>query len=238
MDLSIIIPAFNEKNKIAADIAAADAFLQQSGLIGEIIIADDSSTDGTAQTAESARVTPPTRLKVVRSKVHRGKGAAVRAGMLQAGGTYRMFADSGLTVPFRYALDGLKLLQEGACEIAHASRYLPESHIVRPQAAPRRLLSRIFHHTVVRSLQLGQDFTDTQCGFKIYKGEAAEQLYRACRTNGFLFDLEIILRARRLDLRIREFPVEWRCDPDSRLAPWRNLPQTIIELLQLRRVLR
>lgn len=126
----------------------------------------------------------------------------------------------------------------GACDMAHGSRRLAKSVIRRPQPIHRRLLSRISRAAVRAATGLPKGLTDTQCGFKVYRGEAARALYAECRTDGFLFDIEIILRAARRGYAIREFPVEWACDLDSRLRPARNSWRTARELLQIRRSLR
>src|SRR5207253_7095846 len=134
-------------------------------------------------------------LKVLEQERNRGKGAAVRAGMVESSGRYVMFADSGVCIPYDEAMRGLELLRSGNCEIAHASRKRRDSVIVNPQPLHRRLFSRAFRVAVDVYLGLPYRLTDTQCGFKMYKGDVGRTLYAACKTEGFLFDLEIIIRA-------------------------------------------
>lgn len=224
MMLSIIIPAYNESSKIARDIDAAARFLALAQLKGEIIVVDDGSVDDTASVAGIVARPTGITLRVLRNAEHRGKGFAVRTGVLQASGQYVMFADSGLPVPYGNALRGLRLLQQGSCELAHASRRLPESVIQRPQPRQRRLFSFCFRWFAVLFMKIPARLSDTQCGFKLYRGEVARELYGQCFTDGFMFDIEIILRALQSGYRIAEFPVEWTCDPDSRLSvtrsPW------------------
>jgi dolichyl-phosphate beta-glucosyltransferase len=224
MDLSIVIPAYNENAKITGDIKAAAGFLQDNKLQGEIIVVDDGSTDRTAEAARSVNVPASVKRNVIRYDQHRGKGYAVRTGISQTSGKYVMFADSGLCVPFGNALPGLEILKDGSCDIAHGSRKLQESDIVRDQPWRRQVSSRLFKWLTKKLVQIPDELSDTQCGFKLYKGEVARKLYSRCITDGFMFDVEIILRAQKQGYRIKEFPIEWTCDLDSRLsltrAPW------------------
>lgn len=229
MDLSIVIPAYREAHKIARDIQAAADFLQQHNLTGEIIIADDGSSDGTAETARATPVLPGIEL-VVLTPPHRGKGSAVREGMKASRGDYAMFADSGLCVPFDDVLPALARLQSNEAEIAHGSRKMRGSVIDQAQTLSRRILSAGFRWYVLRYLNLPRNLTDTQCGFKIYKGPVARELYAASLTDGFMFDLEILMRARRAGYRVIEFPVHWSCDRDTRLKPTKILGSTFAEL--------
>jgi dolichyl-phosphate beta-glucosyltransferase len=234
-ELSIIIPAFNEARKVASDIAAASRFLMQERLTGEIILSDDGSADDTAAIARACTVPSPLTLKILTQEHNRGKGAAVRAGMLASVGQYVMFADSGVCIPYEQAMRGLVLLRGNKCEIAHASRKRIDSVITNPQPLHRRILSKVFRSAVDAFMGLPYRLTDTQCGFKLYRGDLARSLYGQCRTDGFLFDLEIILRAKKADARIAEFPVTWSCDPDSRLRPGKTAIRTILELRSIKR---
>jgi len=235
MELSIVIPAYNESRKVSGDVAAASEFLTTNGLSGEVVIADDGSTDGTADIAQAAAVAPGVKYSVLRL-VHGGKGWAVSQGILHSRGQYVLFADSGVCIPFADALPALALLRDDRCDIANGSRRLPESVIGHPLSRYRRVLSRLFRWIVLRVLHLPRHLTDTQCGFKLYKGHIARELYAQCRTKGFLFDLEILVRAAGQDMRVAEFPVHWRWDNDSRLRPARILWNVLKELIRIRRL--
>jgi dolichyl-phosphate beta-glucosyltransferase len=235
--LTIVIPAFEEEQKIARDVEAAAAFLTSNRWDGEIIVVDDGSSDGTARVAREVPVPPGIHRAVVSISPHRGKGSAVRAGILAARGEYVLFADCGMTVPYDNALRGLPLLQEGICHLAHGSRELPESEIRRHRDPDRKIFSALFHVLVKRWLHLPASLTDTQCGFKLYRGDIARRLYSECQTDGFMFDIEIILRALSSGLAIREFPVQWTCDRDSRLGFRRNAGEIVRDLARLRRTL-
>ncbi len=237
MDLSIVIPAFEEGHKIARDVVAAAQFLQEDHLAGEILIVDDGSQDNTARAAQNAPVPDGVQRRVIRYEPHRGKGYGVRTGMVQTTGRYVMFADCGLCIPYDNARAGLEMIQNGACDIAHGSRRHLQSAILRDQPWHRRLISRTFKWTVRTILGVPRGFTDTQCGFKIYKGDVARELYGQCVTDGFLFDIEIILRAIRNGYRISEFPVQWACDRDTRLSVARTPWPVLSELHALRRAM-
>lgn len=238
MNLSIIIPAFAEEKKIARDILAAAEFLRENNLAGEIIVVDDGSRDATAAIAGSLEMTPGTKLKVIRYEQNRGKGFAIRTGIAASQGEYVMFADSGLCVPYQNALRGLRLIRSGLCEIAHGSRQLSASAIIIPQTWPRRVSARLFRAVARCWMKIPRHLTDTQCGFKIYRGEVARTLYGECQTDGFMFDIEIVLRAWRQGYRIQEFPIEWTCDRDSRLSLTRSPLWIFSELKTLKRILR
>ena len=237
MGLSIVIPAFEEAGKIARDIKAAAQFLKANELAGEIIVVDDGSSDATEQAAGNVWVPRDIRRQVIRYDPHRGKGYAVRTGILASTGDFTMFADCGLCIPYGNVLLGMALIREGQCDIAHGSRRHLESDILRDQPWHRRVVSRAFKSTVRTLLKVPRELTDTQCGFKVYKGNVARELYGQCVSDGFMFDIEIILRAERAGYRIQEFPVEWACDLDSRLSVTRTPWPVLSELRTLRRAM-
>ena len=224
--------------KIARDILAAAEFLTANRLAGEIIVVDDGSEDETAAIAGSLEMTPGAKLKVIRYEQNKGKGFAVRTGMLTSQGDYVMFADSGLCVPYQNALHGLSMIKNGVCEIAHGSRRLHASVIVKPQTWPRGVSARLFRGLAVYWMKIPAPLTDSQCGFKIYRGDVARELYGECQTTGFMFDIEIILRAIKRGYRIREFPVEWTCDRDSRLSLARSPLRILSEMKTIQRLLK
>lgn len=236
MDLSIVIPVYEENSKIDRDIKAAAEFLATHHLAGEIIIVDDGSKDKTAETAEIVKVPADIAVKVIHYEPHRGKGYAVRTGVEQTKGRYVMFADSGYCVPYEDCLRGLELLEKGECDIAHGSRKITGCHIEKAQSLYRRICSKIFHWFVIYYMKIPPELTDTQCGFKIYKGDVARRLYSRCITDGFAFDIEIIKRAQKEGYRIKEFPINWACDRDSRLSPAHSSRRVLSELMNIKAI--
>ncbi len=218
MDLSIIIPALNEEKKIANDILAASTFLMDANMSGEIIIVDDGSKDDTSRVAINCHVPEPVSVKIIRYEYHRGKGHAVRMGIADSKGDFVMFMDSGNNVPLYYITTGLDLIKSGKCHIAMGSRKLPASKIRKHLVWYRRITSMIFGKFIRFYFNIPRHLTDTQCGFKIYNGEIARELYLDSLADGFAFDLEIILRAKSVGYKLMEFPIEWSCDRDSRLS--------------------
>ncbi|MFC1555917.1 glycosyltransferase [candidate division KSB1 bacterium] len=237
MNISIIIPAYNESAKITKDIVAADEFIVSNNFQGEIIVVDDGSEDGTSDIAKTVNVSKNNSLQVIGFEKNRGKGFAVRTGILNSTGEFVLSADSGLCIPFDFALRGMQIIKSGSCDIAHGSRRLPDSVIVRRKPLFRRYIPYVFRWIFIHWLNIPAEFTDTQCGFKIYDGTVARELYEQCVTNGFLFEVEIILRALRKKYRIKEFPVEWTSDPDSRLSLKKHAMSIIRELFALKRLL-
>ncbi len=235
MQFSIIIPALNEKEKIRADIEAASDFLASEGLRGEIILVDDGSTDGTADEARRVAVPDGVAVEVIRHETNLGKGRAVRDGMKATSGEQVMFADSGCCIPYANALLGLELIRTGECEVAHGSRKLPESIIHNPQHLHRRIASWLFRRLVSLVTDIPSRFTDTQCGFKVYRGDVARELFDECESDGFMFDIEVMLRAFAKGYRVVEFPVEWTSDRDTRLRAAPTALRVLSELRQVKR---
>ncbi len=234
MDVSIVIPALNEAAKIVRDVEEAAFFLKANGFLGEIIVVDDGSTDGTAGEAKRANVAPPTSRTVLRMEHNSGKGAAVRRGILESRGNVVLYADSGTCIPYANALPVIKRIADGDVDIGLASRRHPDTVIRSDRPLRRRIISRIFHLVAVRFAGMPRWITDSQCGFKVYQGTTARELFSRLVIPGFLFELEIILKALRRGLRVEEFPVEWTCDLDTRLRPSVQARSMFKELLKVR----
>ncbi|MHC4842633.1 MAG: glycosyltransferase [Planctomycetota bacterium] len=238
MDLSIVIPVFNESKKIKGDIGSALKFLDKEGMSGEIMVVDDGSTDVTSDVTAEFETGQGNQVRTIRLHEHKGKGCAVREGIKLSKGDFVMFADSGCCVPYENMLIGLDLIKSGECEIANGSRKLNESKIYTPQGLLRRIYSQVFRKLLAFYLKIPAELTDTQCGFKIYQGETGRKLYGECVSDGFIFDVEIICRALKEGYRIKEFPVEWTCDKDSRFSLRKSFWQLYSELRMIRRRLK
>jgi len=210
--LSIVIPAFNEVARLPATLARLRESLSQRAGETEIVVVDDGSVDATA---DAAREAGGRGLVLLRHQPNRGKGYAVRRGMLAARGARRLMTDADLSTP----LEDLSRLEdelEGGADIAIGSRAVAGARIEVHQPVYREMMGRVFNRLV--QLLLLPGLKDTQCGFKLFSAEAAERAFGLCRLDGFSFDVEALYIARRRGLRIAEVPVTWRNDAASRVS--------------------
>jgi dolichyl-phosphate beta-glucosyltransferase len=219
MLLSIVIPVYNESKKIALDIEMAVSFLKRHELDGEIIVVDDGSFDQTAAMVNRSIRETEGNISFISYRPNKGKGYAVKRGILQARGDIILFIDSGNCVPYDDILPGIRIIKDGEADMAHASRYMKGSVITTPRKFHRQMFSWLFRRYIHLYNRFPRHVTDSQCGLKIYRGMVAKTLYSELITNGFLFDVEVILRAGIQGYRIVEFPIHWTPDPDSRLKP-------------------
>jgi dolichyl-phosphate beta-glucosyltransferase len=238
MDISIVIPAFDEGNKIGHDVGSAAVFIEGQSMTGEVIVVDDGSTDRTAEEARNAAVPSTVERNIIRLDKNRGKGYAVKTGVLASRGDVILYADSGSCVPYANALPLIERIRGGELDIAMASRRVKGTVIHRNRSLKRRLLSSFFRFVARIVAGVPPRFSDTQCGFKVYRGELARELFAQCRTAGFLFELEILLRALKKGYRIEEFPIEWTCDLDTRLRPGSDAGKVLKEMFQVRSIIK
>ena len=202
--LSIVVPAYHERVRIAGTIERLAAHFSPRFAL-EVIVVDDGSRDGTAEAvAAQSRRWPVVRL--LRLERNCGKGAAVRRGMLEASGAIRCFCDADLATPVEDMERVVRAVEAGA-DVAIASRALAESTVVASHGVRRAVLSRMFNEVVRRGL--GLPFRDTQCGCKAFRGPVAQEVFERLRTPGFVFDVELLLIARRLGRTITEVPVRF-----------------------------
>jgi len=237
MIISIVIPVFNESKKITADLKAARSFLKQHAVEGEIIVVDDGSTDHTTVVIKRYIETSAGNIFLISYKPNKGKGFAVKSGILKARGDIILFIDSGNCVPYDDILPAIRMIEEGKTDIAHASRFLKKSMIMQPRSLNRSIISWSFREFIRRYAHLPDHITDSQCGLKVYRGEVAKTLYSELITDGFLFDVEVILRAKNKGYSIIEFPIHWTPDADSRLNPLKMGYKIRPELRKIKRIM-
>ena len=209
--LSVVIPAFNEAGRLPATLARVREHLAGRGVAFELIVIDDGSTDATTDAARAV----PFPIQVMRHAVNRGKGHAVRTGMLAASGALRLMTDADLSTPIE-ELGRLEAALDQGFDVAIGSRALAGSRIEVHQPAYREAMGRLFNRLVQALLLPG--LQDTQCGFKLFTAAAASTAFGACRLDGFCFDVEALYVARRRGLRIAELPVVWRNDAATRVG--------------------
>lgn len=232
IELSIVIPAFKESAKIERDIRAAADFLTKNRIDGEIIVVDDGSPDDTTACAMALQSSVEN-LRVLSYEPNRGKGHALHYGMTRARGRIIMFADAGLCVPYDIGLIGMTMLDLGMCDIAHGSRRMRGS-IKRAQPLYRKIGSKGFSLLIHAFMGIPGYISDTNCGFKFYRRDVAHKLYGEMFTDGFMYDVELVLRARAENYTILEFPVLWSNDPDTRFSPSRGSLKLLRELAVIR----
>jgi glycosyltransferase involved in cell wall biosynthesis len=235
VDLSIVVPAYNEEQRLLPTLRRLHTFLRSQQLRFEIVVVDDGSRDGTAALVERTTATIP-ELRLVRQTPNRGKGAAVRIGMLAANGTLRVMCDADGSMPPEQLPALLAPILAGKAAIAIGSRYAAGAHSVTPQPRYRVLWSRLCNKVIQRTLVPG--VRDTQCGFKAFTEEAARELFSVARIDGWAFDLEILALARRRGIAIAEVGVEWQDDRRSRVNPLVDMWKVIREAFTIRRNLR
>lgn len=217
--LSIVVPVYNEERRLPALLdqldSEADRTLTPADLrLVEVIVVDDGSTDSTASILEESDRLDG-RLRVVRFAANRGKGAAVRAGALEAIGQRVLVTDVDLSTPLAEAARLSAELDRGV-DFAMGSRSLPESDVLVHQPAHRELAGKVFN--MLFRIATGLPWRDTQCGFKLFHLETTRTLFELQRVEGFAYDAELCVNARRLGLRVAEVPVRWVNNTDTRVT--------------------
>jgi len=235
VDLSIIVPAYNEEHRLAPTLERLAAYLSTQPMRSEIVVVDDGSRDATCAVVEAAMARIPN-LRLVRQTPNRGKGAAVRLGMLEARGQIRVMSDADGSMPPEQLPRLLAPILACRAEISIGSRYADGARSNVHQPWYRVVWSRLANRVIQRSLVPG--VRDTQCGFKAFTAEAARALFGVSRIDGWAFDLEILALARRTGFAIAEVGVEWTDDRRSRVNPLKDLWKVVREALTIRRNLR
>lgn len=214
LDLSIVIPAFNEAGRLPASLRRIASFLAATTLAWEVRVVDDGSTDETCAAVESEAARDP-RI-VLQREPHRGKGGAVRAGMLASTARLRFLCDADLSMPIDELDRFFRLVPESA-DVAIGSREGEGAQRI-DEPARRHTLGRGFN-SFVRAVAV-RDIQDTQCGFKMFSGAAADTIFTHVTIDGWAFDVESLFLARRFGLRIAVVPITWRHDKNSRVSPF------------------
>jgi dolichyl-phosphate beta-glucosyltransferase len=234
VDLSIIIPAYNEKARLGASLGKILAYLAGKRIAAEVIVVDDGSSDLTAQVAREA-LEGRVAFRVISLDKNQGKGHAVKTGVLASSGAVVMFADADLSAPIEELDKFLPRLDEGF-DIVIGSRALPGCDIRVHQPVVRESLGKFFNRLVRKLVLKEWDCRDTQCGFKVFRRAAALELFARLQTKGFAFDVEILALAAKLGYRVAEVPVVWCDSRPSRVRMVRGSWQMLRELWAIRRL--
>ncbi|MFA6000615.1 MAG: dolichyl-phosphate beta-glucosyltransferase [Thermoleophilia bacterium] len=234
LDLSVVVPVFNEEERIVNTITLLAAYLGSQGKSYEVVISDDGSHDEGPRLVRE-RFAGNDNVRLIRDKENRGKGAAVRRGVLAARGEIIIFTDADLSYPVETISLCVNALADH--DVAVGSRNMPDSAIEITPTLMRRIAGPVFK-SIVRSLVIN-GFTDTQCGFKGFRSQAAHDIFTNCAANGFAFDVEVLALARMFGYSITEVPVRLLVDSsDSRINLTSDPLRMVGELLQIRRRLK
>jgi glycosyltransferase involved in cell wall biosynthesis len=228
--LSIVIPAYNESARIQATLARVLDCVEARHWDAEILLVDDGSTDETVAIVQRWMVRHP-RLHLIKNAGNRGKGYSVRNGLLQAAGEIVMFTDADLSAPMEEAEQLIDAIDEGA-DVAIGSRWLDKQKQTTHQPLYRRFFGRCFNWVTRRVI--GLPFKDTQCGFKAFRRDAAQTIFRLQTIERWGFDPEILFIARKLKYRIVEVPVTWGHDERSRISYLKDGLKMLEEMAQIR----
>jgi glycosyltransferase involved in cell wall biosynthesis len=238
--LTIVVPAYNERQRISATVARISEFMSAQDYAAELLVVDDGSDDGTADMVDSLRNGAGPPVDVIRND-HRGKAYTVRTGMLAARGRYVLFSDADLSTPIEEVSGFLPYFEDGY-DVVIGSREAPGARRF-DEPATRHLMGRVFTRAV--QIITGQRFEDTQCGFKAFSRAASQEVFSRVRLYGANspvikrsrvtgFDVELLFLARKLNMRIREVPVRWYYSAGSKVDPLRDSLQNLADVLKVR----
>ena len=237
LDLQVVIPAMNEELRIGSTIEGLCAHLASRPWRSGLIVVDNGSVDATAEVVD---LNHKDRLDVeVIGCRHRGKGAAVREGILHSRARWVVYCDADLATPPEAIDQAIELLNDG-WDIVLGSRRCVGGRYVVPQPALRRYGGHVFHalaRRMVGPVSASQVISDTQCGFKAFQQDSARRLFASSRVHGFAFDIEILARAARCGMRMIELPVAWTDQKGSTLRPWSDGIKAVRDLLEVEKIL-
>ncbi len=225
--ISLVIPVYNEEDRIVSTLEKVWNYFTRNNYFFEILVVDDGSTDNTLEKLQIFS----NQIQLVSYKPNRGKGAAVRAGMLSSKGRYRFFSDADLSTPIYEIEKLLERLLAGA-DICIGSRAIDPSLIKKHQPFYREFMGKTFNKFVQMLVLKGIE--DTQCGFKGFTNTAADLVFTHSKINGFSFDVEILYLAQKAGLKIAQVPVEWYNDSRTKVNPLKDSFNMFLELLKIR----
>lgn len=233
-NISIIVPAFDEEVRLGESVRRILSYLEETGVNGELIVVDDGSNDATAQTAETALADfPHSESKVIRYEENRGKGFAVKTGLMAARADIALFSDADLSTPIEEMPKLIEPIKKDICDIAFGSRAIDRSLIGTHQPWRREHGGRVMNLIIKTMTHL--PFLDTQCGFKAFNMVKFRPLLDVMTIDRFGFDVEFLFAANHNGLRLKEIPVRWNNAEGSKVSVFRDTRRMITELNQIRK---
>lgn len=228
MGISIVIPAYNEEKRIGSTLSKISEYMGSRKDDYEILVVDDGSKDNTKSIVFD-HMKKDKKIKYLANPGNKGKGYAVRNGMLHSTMDFVLFSDADLSTPIEELDSFLQYTDE--YDVIIASRNLKGSNVVK-QPLHRRLPGKIFPLFV--NVLAVRGIKDTQCGFKLFTKDAAHKIFHLSHLHGFAFDVEVLFIARKMHLKIKELPVTWRNDVDSKVKVIRDSGRMLAELVKIR----
>ncbi|MBU4466956.1 glycosyltransferase family 2 protein [Patescibacteria group bacterium] len=228
--LSVIIPAYNEESRLNNTLKEIDAYLKTQSYLYEIVVVNDGSKDRTAEVVNELSLSIKD-LRLINNKENRGKGFIVKQGMTEALGQYRLFSDADNSVSIDQIEKIWPVLKQGY-EVVIGSRSMKESIIDPCQAWPRRLIGKA-GNLVIQTIGGLSGIWDSQCGFKCFTGDSAQNIFSKTMINRWGFDVESLVLAKKLGYQIKEIPVIWKNDFRSTVRLF-GIIKTFFEVLQIR----
>jgi glycosyltransferase involved in cell wall biosynthesis len=239
--LSVVIPAWNEADRLGVGLRRIADYARRSGRACEIVVVDDGSTDGTAGAVRAfiadAAASDGVAVRLLVNERNLGKGGSLRRGMLAAGGELLLMTDADLSAPIEQADRLIDRLARG-CDVAIGSRAMPDSKVHPPRPLKRRLMAWAFHllRRGILPGRLGR-LRDTQCGFKCFTRAAGREVFSRSRTDGYAIDCEVLAIALGLGRRVEEVGVTWAEADRSAFRTVRDSLAMLAGLLEIRRCL-
>ncbi|MCX5703784.1 MAG: glycosyltransferase family 2 protein, partial [Candidatus Omnitrophica bacterium] len=231
MHLSLVIPAYNEENRIGPTLSRIYGFMAEKGYKYEVMVVDDGSSDATVREANRSELAKVGKLRVIQNGINRGKGFSVRNGITQSKGMYILFTDADLSTPIE-EIDKFFACAAHGYDVVVGSRALSESIVVIHQPWYREGMGKIFNLFV--KLILMKEFNDTQCGFKLFKGDVAREIARRMKIDGFCFAVEMLYLAKIKGYNIKEKGVLWNNSPESKVRLFSSSVGMFFDLMKIR----
>lgn len=231
MYISIIIPAYNEEKRIKETLLKVSDYLIGQRYDYEIIVVDDGSRDKTTEIVKNLE-NKVKNLVIIRNEKNRGKGAVVRQGLLVAKGKYRLFTDADNSTPIAELEKLFPYIKQGY-DVVIGSRAIKGANVISPQPWPRKLVGQVCK-LMVKIFGGLWGFYDTQCGFKIFSAESVDSIFPKCRINGWLFDVEALLLAKKLGYSVKEVPISWSDSPGGTKVKIKGIVQAAFDLFRIR----